>query len=106
MWPRGDTIASPCWIYEDENPPLDPANGLDSAIRLQITGYEAWEDRLRLVQLADQSLDIQYFSWKDRGTDREVPGRVNERAMIASRGGSRGVGKECPAREEEHTPES
>lgn len=35
----------------------------DSAIRLQVSGYQAWEDRLRLVQLADQSLDIQYFSW-------------------------------------------
>ena len=32
------------------------AHAEDSAVRLLSTGHEAWEDRLRLVQLADESL--------------------------------------------------
>jgi putative cardiolipin synthase len=46
-----------------------PMHGL-SAARLQVTGYQAWEDRLRLIQLADDSLDIQYFSWDDDESGR------------------------------------
>ncbi len=46
-----------------DSPPLSDDQA--SAVRLQITGYQAWEDRLRLFQLADRSLDIQYFTWGD-----------------------------------------
>lgn len=41
-----------------------------SAARLQISGYEAWQDRLLLTQLADSSIDIQYFTWKEDESGR------------------------------------
>ena len=40
-----------------------PAGAGAGAARLLSSGFDAWEDRLRLTQLADQSLDLQYFSW-------------------------------------------
>lgn len=42
---------------------LDAVPDGDNAARLLSSGFQAWEDRLRLTQLADHSLDLQYFSW-------------------------------------------
>lgn len=47
-------VAALDFKYDDEN---------NAAVRLVNTGYEAWIDRVRLVQMAETSLDFQYFSW-------------------------------------------
>jgi putative cardiolipin synthase len=65
-----------------ENQALQLAPG-NSAIRLQATGYEAWEDRLLLAQLADHSLDLQYFSW---ATDESGLVLMNQVVQAARRG--------------------
>lgn len=39
-------------------------------LRLITNGHRAWEDRLRLIELADHSLDLQYFSWADDASGR------------------------------------
>jgi putative cardiolipin synthase len=61
-----------------EGPAL-PTNA-PSAARLQASGYQAWQDRQRLTQLADISLDIQYFTWKDDDSGRVLMSHVIDAA--------------------------
>ncbi len=51
-----------------------------SGVRMLVTGHEAWEDRLRLIQLADRSLDLQYFSWADDESGRVMLSHVVDAA--------------------------
>lgn len=56
-----------------------PDDGRTEA-RLITTGYRAWEDRLRLTELADHSLDLQYFSWTDDASGRILLSHVIDAA--------------------------
>jgi putative cardiolipin synthase len=71
-----DTRIAQQLMREDRSLPMTET----SAARLQVSGYQAWQDRLLLTQLADSSLDIQYFTWKDDESGRVLMSHIIDAA--------------------------
>ena len=58
----------------------DERGSNDSQVRLITTGYTAFEDRLRLIQSAQHSIDIQSFAWKPGISSRILAYQLHEAA--------------------------